>query len=254
MIRSPTTPQSLSLLSAPRRTLWGSSSTRCVIFGGVTLLLIWSVVTTSLSLLSTGYLFYLHSHVILLILKCRYAAPLFAKPTATLPRPPSTKPAAKAFGSSLHASAGDFTPPPSTSDSPASALLSRLAPSSISASAHSEPRAPSTPSPQRTRAESKDPADVDSLSSSSPISLLDTPAPASAAVPSVPAPSSQPPSSSTESIATLRNQRDEAEMANRLLKTQMKELNGEIQDLTERAKAAHAAAEKATEQVRVFQS
>lgn len=53
----------------------------------------------------------------------------------------------------------------------------------------------------------------------------------------------------SESVAALRNQRDQVELANRMLKTQMKELNGELQEMSERTKAASAAAEKAMEQV-----
>lgn len=107
---------------------------------------------------------------------------------------------------------------------------------------------------QHVRVEARD---VESTSANVSISLLDTPdssssSPSFSSSSAAPAASSslpQPPPSNTDNVVSLRNQRDEALMANRLLKTQMQELNGEVQELSQRAKTAHAAAEKATEQV-----
>ena len=170
-------------------------------------------------------------------------APLFPKPSAPLARPPQTKPAPK----SLSASFGDPAPvaePPGQSSPVVSRFLAPLSP------APSEPpRAPPSPAPQHARNPSREIAPA-SAEAADAISLLDSPVPPSPASSAPPAASASSAAVGTgESVAALRNQRDQVEMANRMLKSQMKELNGELQEVSERTRAASAAAEKAMEQV-----
>lgn len=172
-------------------------------------------------------------------------APLFPKPSAPLARPPQTKPVPKSLSSSFGADPAPAAAEPAAHSSP---VVSRfLAP--LSPAPSEQPRAPPSPAPQHARNPSREIAPA-SVEASDPISLLDSPAPPSPAS-SAPSAGSAAPAAvgNSESVAALRNQRDQVELANRMLKTQMKELNGELQEMSERTKAASAAAEKAMEQV-----